>query len=70
LYFRARPELIPIKRHLSSKELLKHTKSLEKDTRVLQRLYFVKHWYKGTTVKEATNLVGISKPIAYQWQVT
>jgi putative transposase len=61
-------EQIPIEHHLSSEELLKRIKSLEKDTRVLQRLYFVKHRYEGTTVEEAANLVGISKPIAYQWQ--
>jgi putative transposase len=61
-------EQIPIEHHLSSEELLKRIKSLEKDTRVLQRLYFVKHRYEGATVEEAANLVGISKPIAYQWQ--
>lgn len=61
-------EQISIEHHLSSEELLKRIKSLEKDTRVLQRLYFVKHRYEGTTVEEAANLVGISKPIAYQWQ--
>ena len=37
----AKPEQIPIEHHLSSQELLKIIKSLEKDTRVLQRLYFV-----------------------------
>jgi putative transposase len=64
----AKPEQIPIEHHLSSEELLKHIKSLEKDTRVLQRLYFVKHRYEGASVDEAAKLVAISKPVAYQWQ--
>jgi len=64
----ARPEQIPIECHLSSEELLKHIKSLEKDTRVLQRLYFIKHRYEGASVNEAAKLVGISKQVAYQWQ--
>ncbi len=64
----AKPEQIPIERHFRSEELLKHIRSLEKDTRVLQRLYFVKHRYEGASVDEAAKLVGISKPVAYQWQ--
>lgn len=64
----AKPEQIPIEHHLSSKELLKRIKSLEKDTRVLQRLYFVKHRYEGASVAESAKLVGTSKPVAYQWQ--
>jgi len=64
----AKPEQIPIEHHLSSEELLKRIKSLEKDTRVLQRLYFVKHRYEGTSVAESAKLVGTSKPVAYQWQ--
>ncbi len=64
----AKPEQIPIEHHLSSQELLKRIKSLEKDTRVLQRLYFVKHRYEGASVAESAKLVGTSKPVAYQWQ--
>ncbi len=64
----AKPEQIPIEHHLSSQELLKIIKSLEKDTRVLQRLYFVKHRYEGASVAESAKLVGTSKPVAYQWQ--
>ena len=64
----AKPEQIPLEHHLSSEDLLKQIKLLEKDTRVLQRLYFVKHRYEGASVDEAAKLVGISKPVAYQWQ--
>ncbi|PAV11044.1 hypothetical protein ASJ81_11705 [Methanosarcina spelaei] len=58
-------EQILIEHHLSSEELLKRIKSLEKDTRVLQRLYFVKYRYEDVTVEEAANFAEISKSIAY-----
>jgi putative transposase len=58
-------EQIPIEHHLSSEELLKRIKSLEKDTRGLQRLYFVKYRYEDVTVEEAANFAEISKSIAY-----
>lgn len=64
----SKPEQIPIKKHLDATYLLKLIRSLEKDTRILQRLYFIKHRYEGASVEEAAKLVGISKPIAYQWQ--
>lgn len=41
---------------------------LEKDTKVLQRLYFIKHRYHGKSVEEASRLVGVAKPIGYEWQ--
>jgi hypothetical protein len=58
-------EQILIEHHLSSEELLKRIKSLEKDTRVLQRLYFVKYRYEDVTVEEAANFAEISKPITF-----
>jgi len=41
-----RPENIAIERHISTEELLKRIKSLEKDVKVLQRLYFIKYRYE------------------------
>lgn len=64
----ARPENIAIDRHITSEELLKRIKSLEKDTKVLQRLYFIKYRYEGFSVEEAAERVEISKPVAYIWQ--
>jgi putative transposase len=64
----ARPENIAIDRHITSEELLKRIKSLEKDTKVLQRLYFIKYRYEGLSVEEAAERVEISKPVAYIWQ--
>ena len=64
----ARPESITIVRHISSEELNKRIKSLEKDVKVLKRLYFIKYRYEGVTVDESARRVGISKPVAYIWQ--
>ena len=64
----ARPENIAINRHITAEELLKRIKSLEKDTKVLQRLYFIKYRYEGLSVEEAAERVEISKPVAYIWQ--
>jgi len=55
----ARPENITIERHITAEELQKKIKSLEKDVKVLQRLYFIKYRFKR---------VEISKPVAYIWQ--
>jgi len=64
----ARPENIIIERHITAEELQKRIKSLEKDVKVLQRLYFIKYRYEGVTVEEAAERVEISKPVAYIWQ--
>ncbi len=64
----ARPENIAINRHITAEELLKRIKSLEKDTKILQRLYFIKYRYEGISVEDAAKRVEISKPVAYIWQ--
>ena len=64
----ARSESIKIERHMTAGEIKKRIKSLEKDTKVIQRLYFVKYRYEGVSVEEASKRVGISKPVAYIWQ--
>ena len=64
----ARPESIAIERHITTEELNKRIKSLEKDVRVLQRLYFIKFRYEGLSVEDSAKRIGISKPVAYIWQ--
>jgi putative transposase len=49
-------------------ELDKRIKTLEVKTRVLKRLYFIKHRYNGKSVEEACDLVGVKKPVGYIWQ--
>ncbi len=62
------PEQIHIQKHMSTEELDKRIKTLEINTRVLKRLYFVKHRYSGKSVEEACDLVGVKKAIGYIWQ--
>lgn len=64
----ARPESIAIERHITKEELNKRIKTLEKDVKVLQRLYFIKYRYEGSSVEESAEKIGISKPVAYIWQ--
>lgn len=49
-------------------ELDKRIKTLELNTRVLKRLYFIKHRYNGKSVEAACDLVGVKKPVGYIWQ--
>jgi putative transposase len=63
-----RPESIAIIRHITVEELNKRIKTLEKDVKVLQRLYFIKYRYEGEGVEESAKKIGISKPVAYIWQ--
>lgn len=64
----SRPEQIPVIRHMNSEELDKQIKTLETNTRVLRRLYFIKYRYDGDSVEEAANRVGITKNNGYIWQ--
>jgi putative transposase len=64
----SRPEQIPIQKHMSREELLTRIKTLETNTKVLQRLYFIKYRYDGESVENASRLVGVAKPVGYTWQ--
>ena len=61
-------ERILIKRHITVEELSRRIKSLETDTKILKRLYFIKYRYEGVSVGDAAKRVDISKPVAYIWQ--
>lgn len=63
-----RPEQIPLQKHMTKEELRRRIKTLETNTRILQRLYFIKHRYDGKSVEEASRLVGVAKPVGYDWQ--
>jgi len=58
-----RPEQIPLQKHMTNKELQKRIKTLETNTKVLQRLYFIKYRYEGKSVELASHLVGVAKPV-------
>lgn len=61
-------EMYPIKKWMSVDELDRRIKSLEKDVKVLKRLYFAKYRYLGDTVEVASRKVGVTKMIGYEWQ--
>ncbi|MHC1584350.1 MAG: helix-turn-helix domain-containing protein, partial [Methanosarcinales archaeon] len=48
-------------------ELEKRIKRLEKDARVLKRLYFIRYLCRGMNVEEAAELVGVTKATGYAW---
>jgi Transposase and inactivated derivatives len=64
----ARPITIEIKKDVTMDELDKRIRSLEKNVRVLKRLYFVKYRYQGYTVKNASEMVDVTEAIGYEWQ--
>lgn len=62
------PEQIHIEHRMSTEELNKRIKTLENDTKVLRRLYFIKYRYEEKMVSESAKLVGITKRVGYIWQ--
>ena len=63
-----RKETIQVQRKMTVEELEQRIKTLEKDTRVLKRLYFIRFRYEGNSVETAAEKVGVYKMVAYQWQ--
>ena len=49
-------------------EINRNIKSLEKDVKILKRLYYVKFRYSGDSVEVASSKVGVTKMIGYEWQ--
>jgi len=63
-----RTEQIPIQKHMTSDELKSRIKTLEKDTKILKRLYFIKYRYRGDSVEESSQRIGITRNEGYIWQ--
>ena len=61
-----RKRIYEVVQHMPAEELDKRIKK-EKDTRVLKRLYFIRHLYRGMSVEEAAELVGVTKATGYAW---
>jgi putative transposase len=64
----SRQEEIPIWRLMNIEELNCKIKSVEKDVKILKRLYFIKFRYNGDSVEKASEKVGVTKRIGYIWQ--
>lgn len=63
----SKPEQIPITRHISYDKLVQMIKA-EKNSRVVPRLIFIKARYEGKSVKEASNIVGVTRSNGNLWQ--
>ena len=61
-----RKRVYEVVKHMSAEELDERIKK-EKDTRVLKRLYFIRYLYRGMSVEEAADLVGVTKATGYAW---
>lgn len=55
----------PIEKKMSMDELNKRIKSLEKNVKVMKRLYFIKYRYSGDSVEVALRKVEVTKMIGY-----
>ena len=63
-----RKEVLLIDRKMPLEELDQRIRILEKNTRILKRLYFIRHRYNGDSVEEACERVEVHKMMEYQWQ--
>ena len=61
-------EQITIQKHMTREELETRIKALEKDTKILKRLYFVKFRYDGESVDESAQKIGVTRNEGYIWQ--
>ena len=53
---------------MSVEEVNRKIKTVEKDVKILKRLYFIKFRYDGDSVEKAAEKVGVTKRIGYIWQ--
>jgi len=53
---------------MNIEELNRKIKSVEKDVKILKRLYFIKFRYNGDSVEKASEKVGFTKRIGYIWR--
>jgi len=61
-------EIYPIERKMSNDDLNRLIKSLERSTKVLKKLLFIRYRYDGDSVEEAAEKIGITKMMGYVWQ--
>ena len=64
----SRREEIPIQRLMNIEDLNRKIKSVEKDVKILKRLYFIKFRYSGDSVEKTSEKVNVTKRIGYIWQ--
>lgn len=62
----SRPRSIEVKKHMARKEL-EQLISEQSDSRLKERLIFIRILYDGERVKDAASKIGRSKPTGYHW---
>lgn len=62
-----RPEIYHIDQKISL-EKLDWLIKIERNTKVQQKLYFIRFRYLGDSIEEATSRLGVTKRIGYYWQ--
>jgi putative transposase len=61
-------EIYKIERKMTEDDLTRLIKSLERSTKILKRLLFIKYRYDGDSVESAARRIGITKMMGYSWQ--
>ena len=61
-------EMYQIERKMSDDDLNRLIKSLERSTKVLKKLLFVRYRYDGDSVEVASRKLGVTKMMGYLWQ--
>ena len=61
-------EMYPIERKMTDDDLNRLIKSLERSTRILKKLLFIRYRYDGDSVETAAGRIGITKMMGYLWQ--
>jgi putative transposase len=64
----AKTEMYAIERKISDDDLNRLIKSLERSTRILKKLLFIRYRYDGDSVETAAGRIGITKMMGYLWQ--
>ena len=61
-------EIYPIEQKMSNDDLNRLIRSLERSTKVLKKLLFIRYRYDGDSVGEAAEKIGVTKMMGYVWQ--
>ncbi|EQB72897.1 MAG: transposase ISA1083-3, ISORF2 [Ferroplasma sp. Type II] len=57
-----------IEKKVDERDLDRLISTLERSTRILKRLLFIRYRYNGDSVEEASERIGIMKMMGYDWQ--
>ena len=61
-------EMYRIERKMPEDDLKRLIRSLERSTKILKRLLFIRYRYDGDSVETASKRIGITKMMGYSWQ--